>query len=50
VVTPAAVPLVGSAVGLVLAALLVLALQAVITYHRGSARALRISDEGGPGS
>ena len=50
VVTSAAVPLVGSAVGLVLAALVVLALQAVITYHRGSARALRISDEGGPGS
>jgi putative ABC transport system permease protein len=49
-VTLAVVPLVGSAVGLVLAALLVLALQAVITYHRGSARALRISDEGGPGT
>jgi putative ABC transport system permease protein len=49
-VTPAVIPLVGSAVGLVLAALLVLAVQAVITYHRGSARALRISDEGGPGS
>ena len=48
-VTPAVVPLVGSAAGLVLAALLVLAVQAVITYHRGSARALRISDEGGPG-
>jgi putative ABC transport system permease protein len=43
-VTPAAFPLVGSAVGLVLAALLVLAVQAVITYHRGSARALRIAD------
>ena len=50
VVTPAAFPLVGSAAGLVLAALLVLAVQAVITYHRGSARALRISDEGGPGT
>ncbi|HME65664.1 MAG TPA: hypothetical protein VKG61_12325, partial [Streptosporangiaceae bacterium] len=49
-VTGAVVPLVGSAAGLVLAALLVLAVQAVITYHRGSARALRISDEGGPGS
>jgi putative ABC transport system permease protein len=49
-VTPAVVPLVGSAVGLVLAALLVLAVQAVITYHRGSARALRISDEGSPGT
>ncbi len=43
-VTPAPFPLVGSAVGLVLAALLVLAAQAVITYHRGSARALRIAD------
>ena len=43
-VTPAAFPLVGSAVGLVLAALLVLAVQAMITYHRGSARALRIAD------
>jgi putative ABC transport system permease protein len=50
VVTPAVVPLVGSAAGLVLAALLVLAVQAMITYHRGSARALRISDEGGPGT
>ena len=50
VVTGAAFPLVGSAVGLVLAAVLVLALQAVITYHRGSARALRIADEGGPGT
>ena len=49
-VTVAVVPLVGSAAGLVLAALLVLAVQAVITYHRGSARALRISDEGGPGT
>jgi putative ABC transport system permease protein len=44
VVTGAVVPLAGSAVGLVLAALLVLAVQAVITYHRGSARALRIDD------
>jgi putative ABC transport system permease protein len=44
VVTPAAFPLAASAVGLVLAALLVLAVQAVITYHRGSARALRIAD------
>jgi putative ABC transport system permease protein len=44
VVTPAALPLVASAAGLVLAALLVLAIQAVITYHRGSARALRIAD------
>ena len=44
VVTPAVVPLVVAAAGLVLAALLVLAVQAVITYHRGSARALRIAD------
>jgi putative ABC transport system permease protein len=44
VVTPAAFPLVASAAGLVLTALLVLAAQAVITYHRGSARALRIAD------
>jgi putative ABC transport system permease protein len=44
VVTPGAFPLAVSAAGLVLAALLVLALQAVITYHRGSARALRIAD------
>jgi putative ABC transport system permease protein len=43
-VTPAAFPLVASAAGLVLAALLVLAIQAVITYYRGSARALRIAD------
>jgi putative ABC transport system permease protein len=43
-VTPAVIPLVASAAGLVLAALLVLAVQAVITYHRGSARALRITD------
>jgi putative ABC transport system permease protein len=43
-VTGAVVPLVGSAAGLVLAALLVLAVQAVITYHRGSARALRIDE------
>jgi putative ABC transport system permease protein len=44
VVTPAVFPLVVSAAGLVLAALLVLAVQAMITYHRGSARALRIAD------
>jgi putative ABC transport system permease protein len=44
VVTPAAFPLAAAAAGLVLAALLVLAVQAVITYHRGSARALRIAD------
>jgi putative ABC transport system permease protein len=42
VVTPAVLPLVASVAGLVLAALLVLAVQAVITYYRGSARALRI--------
>jgi len=44
VVTPALFPLLASAVGLVLAALLVMAAQAVITYYRGSARALRIAD------
>jgi putative ABC transport system permease protein len=44
VVTPAVFPLVAAAAGLVLAGLLVLAAQAVITYHRGSARALRIAD------
>jgi putative ABC transport system permease protein len=44
VVTPAVFPLVASAAGLALAALLVLAVQAMITYHRGSARALRITD------
>jgi len=44
VVTPAVFPLAASAAGLVLAALLVLAAQAVITYYRGSARALRITD------
>ena len=42
-VTPAVLPLVASVAGLVLAALLILAAQAVITYHRGSARALRIA-------
>jgi putative ABC transport system permease protein len=44
VVAPAAFPLAAFAAGLVLAALLVLAGQALITYHRGSARALRIAD------
>ena len=43
-VTPAVLPLAASAAGLVLAALLVLVVQAVITYHRGSTRALRIAD------
>ena len=43
-VTPAVFPLAASAAGLVLIALLVLAGQAVITYYRGSARALRIAD------
>jgi hypothetical protein len=43
-VSPVALPLVAAAAGLVVAALLILALQAVITYHRGSARALRIAD------
>jgi hypothetical protein len=42
--TPAVVPLAASAAGLVVATLLVLAVQAAITYHRGSARALRIAD------
>src|SRR6185437_5085210 len=40
VVAPAVYPLAASATGLLLAALLVLALQAAITYQRGSARAL----------
>jgi putative ABC transport system permease protein len=44
VLAPAVGPLAASAVGLLLLALLVLAAQAVITYHRGSARALRIAD------
>jgi putative ABC transport system permease protein len=44
VVTAAVFPLAASAAGLVLAALLVQAVQAVITYHRGSTRALRIAD------
>jgi hypothetical protein len=43
-VNPAVIPLATSAAGLLLAALLALAVQAVITYHRGSARALRIAD------
>ncbi|MGI8451843.1 MAG: hypothetical protein ACR2MP_32595, partial [Streptosporangiaceae bacterium] len=37
-------PLAASATGLVLASLLVLAAQAVVTYRRGSTRALRITD------
>ena len=44
VVGAAVIPLAAAAAGLVLAALLVLAVQAVITYHRGSARPLRIDD------
>ncbi|HET9972544.1 MAG TPA: FtsX-like permease family protein, partial [Streptosporangiaceae bacterium] len=44
VVAPAGYPLAASATGLLLAALLVLALQAAVTYQRGSARALRIDD------
>jgi putative ABC transport system permease protein len=43
-VASAVFPLAASAAGLVAAALLVLAVQAVITYQRGSARALRIAD------
>lgn len=41
---PAPFPLAASAIGLVLASLLVLAAQAAVTYRRGSARALRIAD------
>ena len=44
VVAPDPVALVTSAAGLILAALLVLAAQAVITYRRGSATALRITE------
>ena len=44
VVAPAVYPLAASAAGLLLAALLVLALQTAITYQRGSARALRIDN------
>jgi putative ABC transport system permease protein len=43
-VAAAVIPLAASAAGLVVAALLVLAVQAVISYQRGSARALRITD------
>ena len=43
-VAAAVFPLAASAAGLVVAALLVLAVQAVISYQRGSARALRITD------
>ena len=43
-VAAAVFPLAASAAGLVVAALLVLVTQAVITYQRGSARALRIAD------
>jgi putative ABC transport system permease protein len=44
VVSPAVFPLATSAAELILGALVVLALQAVVTYYRGSARALRIAD------
>ena len=44
VVVPDPFALVTSAVGLILAALLVLAAQAVITWRRGSTAALRIAD------
>ena len=44
IVVAPVISLVAFAAGLVLAALVVLAVQAVITYHRGSARALRIAD------
>jgi putative ABC transport system permease protein len=43
-VAAAVIPLAASAAGLVVAALLVLAVQAAISYQRGSARALRITD------
>ncbi len=43
-VVSAPFPLAAAAIGLVLAALLVLAAQAVVSYRRGSARALRIDD------
>jgi putative ABC transport system permease protein len=43
-VVSAPFPLAAAAIGLVLAALLVLAAQAVVAYRRGSARALRIAD------
>jgi putative ABC transport system permease protein len=44
VVAPAVFPLAAAAAGLVLAALVVLAVQTVISYYRGSTRALRIAD------
>ena len=44
VVTPAAFPLAAAAAGLVLGALVVLTVQTVISYYRGSTRALRIAD------
>jgi putative ABC transport system permease protein len=43
-VVSAPFPLAAAAIGLVLAALAVLAAQAVVSYRRGSARALRIDD------
>jgi putative ABC transport system permease protein len=43
-VVSAPFPLAAAAIGLVLASLLVLAAQAVVSYRRGSARALRIDD------
>ena len=44
VVTPAAFPLAAAAAGLVLAALVVLSVQTVLSYYRGSTGALRIAD------
>jgi len=44
VVTPAVLPLAGSGAGLVLCGLVVLSVQTVISYYRGSTRALRIAD------
>ncbi len=43
-VTAAVLPLLAAAAGLLLAALLVLAAQALITYRRGSTRAVKIAD------
>jgi putative ABC transport system permease protein len=43
-VVPAPIPLAVSAAGLVLASLLILAGQAIVTYRRGSTRALRITE------
>jgi putative ABC transport system permease protein len=44
VVTPAVLPLAAAAAGLVIGALVVLTVQTLISYYRGSTRALRIAD------